>query len=227
MSGSLTVDAEPAGGTAPTSTGLIISGQVSGTSNLIKMGPGILYLSSSNNTYNGSTSITGGTLSAAAAGSLGASGSVSIANATLDFSNSGTFSRAIGLAGSGANTIQADTGVMTLSGVVSGSGSLIAAGNGTLALANAGNSYYGGTNILAGTVQIQSATALGSSTAPVTVASGASLDLNGLSPALANIAGGGVVTNSNSATTSTLSAAYAGGTASFARSFRTAPGRWR
>ena len=178
------------------------------------MGPGILYLSNTNNSYSGNTSLTGGTLSVAAAGCLGTSGSLAISNATLDFSGSGTFSRGISLSGSGANTIQADAGVMTLSGTLSGTGGLTKAGNGTLALGNSGNSYSGGTNVLAGTLQLQAAKALSSSSA-VAVAGGAALDLNGLSPALANLSGGGAVTNKSS-TTSTLNAAYVAGAASFA-----------
>ena len=96
LSGSLTVDAEGNG-----SAGLTISGSISGTSSLIKTGPGTLWLSNTNNTYNGSTQVNGGTLTAAAPGSLGASGTVSISNATLDFTGSGTFARSIVLSGSG------------------------------------------------------------------------------------------------------------------------------
>jgi autotransporter-associated beta strand protein len=214
LSGSLTVDAEPVG-VAASSVGLIVSGQISGNSALIKTGPGILYLNNTNNTYSGNTSITGGTLSAVGGGSLGASGSATIANATLDFSGSGTFTRSILLSGSGANSIQADAGVVTLSGAISGTGGLTKTGNGTLAVSNAGNSYSGATNVLAGTLQLQGAGAL-NSTPSVAITSGAMLDLNGLGPALANVAGSGAVTNGKLSSTATLSAAYAGGPASFA-----------
>ena len=71
---------------------------------------------------------------------------MSISNATLDFSDPGSFTRSIVLTGSGANTIQADSGVFKLSGVISGSGGLTKAGLGTLAISNPGNSYSGGTN---------------------------------------------------------------------------------
>jgi fibronectin-binding autotransporter adhesin len=223
LSGSLTVDAEPAGNVAPTSTGLIISGPISGGSSLAKIGPGILYMSNANNSYNGGTSITGGTLSAAAAGSLGAGGSVTIADATLDFSASGSFAQGISLSGSGTNVIQPDAGVMTLSGAVSGSGGLTKAGNGTLALSNGGNLYSGGTSVAAGILRLQAVTALGS-TSPVTVAGGAELDLDGTSPTMANISGSGTVTNSALSTTSTLSAAYVGGTASFAAAIQDGAG---
>ncbi len=221
--GSLTVDAEPAGNVAPASTGLTVSGQITGSSALVKMGPGILYLSNTSNSYSGNTSITAGTLSAAGGGCLGTSGSVTISNATLDFSASGSFSRAISLNGGGANTIQADTGIMTLSGPIGGSGSLTTAGNGIVAISNSGNTYSGATNISAGTLQLQAVQAL-NSTSAVTVGSGAVLDLNGLSPLLANIAGGGTVANNKLSTTSTLSAAYTGGAASFAAAIQDGAG---
>ena len=149
---------------------------------------------------------------------------MTISNATLDFSGPGTFGRGISLSGSGANTIQADAGVMTLSGAISGSGGLTKTGIGTLALGNAGNSYSGGTNVVAGTLQLQAATAL-SSTSAVTVAGGAALDLNGISPSLANISGSGVVTNNNLSTTSTLTAAYVGGAASYAAAIQDGAGK--
>ena len=224
MSGSLTVDAQPAGNVAPSSAGLTISGPISGAGALIKISPGVLFLTNANNTYNGNTWITGGTLGAAAAGSLGASGSVTISNATLDFSGAGTFARAISLTGSGVNTIQSDTGVMTLSGAIGGVGGLTKAGNGTLALGSAGNSYSGGTNVAAGSLQLQAAAAL-SSTSPITVAGGASLDLNGYGPSLANLSGNGIVTNSNSASPSTLSSAYVSGSASFAAAIQDGAGQ--
>ena len=143
LGGSLTVDAEPAGNVPATSVGVLISGQISGAGGTIaKMGPGILYLGNTGNTYGGGTSITGGTLSAAAAGCIPSSGAVTISNATLDFSSGGgTLSRGISLSGSGANTIQVDAGVVTLSGAISGSGGLTTTGNGTLAISNSANSY--------------------------------------------------------------------------------------
>ncbi len=221
LAGSLTVDTEAVNDVG---TSLTVSGPISGASALIKTGPGILYLNNPNNTYNSNTSISGGTLSAAGGGSLGASGSLSISSATLDFSGPGTFARGISLSGSGANTIQADAGVMTLSGAISGSGGLTKTGIGTLAVSNSSNSYKGGTNVLAGTLQIQAAAAL-SSTSAVTVAGGAALDLNGFSPALANVSGGGAVTNNKLSTTSTLSAAYVGGAASYAAAIQDGAGK--
>ena len=54
---------------------------------------------------------------------------------------------------------------------------------------------------------------------------GPSLDLNGFSPALANVSGGGAVTNSKLSTTSTLSAAYVGAAASYAAAIQDGAGK--
>ncbi len=152
ITGSLTVDAESSAIVGPSCVGLVISSQVSGTGALMKIGPGILYLSNTDNPYRGNTSITAGTLSVAGGGSLGASGSLAIANATLDFSGSGTFARTIALTGAGVNTIEADSGPLTLSGAISGSGGLTKTGNGTLVLSSAANSFGGGTFVNSGTL---------------------------------------------------------------------------
>ena len=62
----------------------------------------------------------------------------------------------------------------------------------------------------------------------MTIAAGAALDLNGYSPTLPSISGSGAsagtVTNSSS-TTSTLSPAYSGGTASYAAAIQDGTGK--
>ena len=94
-----------------------------------------------------------------------------------------------------------------------------------MALTNSVNSYTGGTNILAGTLQIQSATP--GRLVRDAISSGGTLDLYGLSPSLANLSGGGVVTNSRPSTTSTLSTAYIGGAGNIPPPSRTVPGGLR
>ncbi len=202
LGGSLTVDAEPGGNVAPASIGLTISGQVSGNSALIKTGAGILFLNNTNNLYTGNTSVTGGTLSAAAPGSLGTSGTVTINNATLDFNGAGTFARPISLTGAASNVIQADAGAI-VSGPIVGPGGLTKTGNGTLILNNPANSFNGA-NVAVGTLQIGAATAVSGTSA---VASGATLDLNGFSPVLPSIFGVGTVTNNKASTTVNLTSA--------------------
>ncbi len=109
---------------------------------VIKSGTGTQILAGTN-TYTNSTTISGGTL--VISGLLGnGSYAASITNnASLAFSNSAS---------------------QTLSGVISGSGTLTKAGPGTLTLSQA-NSYSGGTTITGGTVQISAGGSAGGSTA--------------------------------------------------------------
>ena len=97
------------------------------------------------------------------------------------------------------------------------------AGNATLALSNAANTFGGGANVVAGTLQIRSSTALPSASS-VTVGGG-SVDLYGTSPTLATISGAGTATNNNPSTTSTLTAAYIGGTASYSAAIQDGTGK--
>jgi autotransporter-associated beta strand protein len=124
---------------------------------VIKSGTGTQILAGTN-TYTNSTTISGGTL--VISGLLGnGSYAASITNnASLAFSNSAS---------------------QTLSGVISGSGTLTKAGPGTLTLSQA-NSYSGGTTITGGTVQISAGGSAGGSTAglgtgTVSIGSGAQL----------------------------------------------------
>jgi autotransporter-associated beta strand protein len=72
--------------------------------------------------------------------------------------------------------------------VVGGGGS-----GGTVVLAGTGNTYSGGTTVSAGTLQLGNASALGSTLALTTVASGATLDVNGYTVTLGSLSGQGVV----------------------------------
>ena len=65
---------------------------------------------------------------------------------------------------------------ITVSNVISGTGTLTQAGSGSVTLAGA-NSYAGLTTVSAGTLAVGNATALGTTAAGTTVASGATLDL--------------------------------------------------
>ena len=131
---------------------MTLSGVISGSGGLNKTGNGTLALTSSANSYSGGTAITGGALIAAGGGCLGSSGTLSIVNATLDFSQPGGFAQPVSLTGAGPNTIEADAGTTTLSGAISGSGGLTKTGNGILALGNSANAYSGGTVITGGTL---------------------------------------------------------------------------
>ena len=161
----------------------------SGSLALTKVGSGTLtlgfvpaYLLSvgfTNSNYTGGTTINDGTISIMSDTSLGASGSVTINGTALAPSAlqaTGTFSsgRTISLgptSGSGQGTFDV-TGIytLTLSGAIgnngpSGTGTLVKIDTGTLALINPGDTYSGGTVITGGTVNINSDSVLGATTA--------------------------------------------------------------
>ncbi len=101
------------------------------------------------------------------------------------------------LAASGANALT--TSWAKINGAISGSGgSLIKTGGGNLILASAGT-YNGGTTIQAGMLQLGNATALGSTSGPLTVNSGL-LNLQDQNASIGNLTGtGGTIANNGSA----------------------------
>ncbi|ELF7602789.1 fibronectin-binding autotransporter adhesin ShdA [Salmonella enterica] len=107
---------------------------LSGSGSLVKTGTGELTLSG-DNSYSGGTTITGGTLTADHADSLGSG----------DIDNSGVLK----------------VGEGDLENTLSGSGSLVKTGTGELKLSG-GNDYSGGTTIIGGTLTADHADSLGS-----------------------------------------------------------------
>jgi len=83
---------------------------------------------------------------------------------------------------------------LTISGAVSGAGSLNKSGNGSLIL-SATNTYAGDTSIAAGTLKLGSGLAIPAAF-NVCLQSGGTLDLNGQSVSLKTISGSGLVSNS-------------------------------
>jgi mucin-19 len=90
----------------------------------------------------------------------------------------------------------ASSATQTISGVISGSGSLDKEGTGTLIL-TAANTYTGTTTVDAGTLAITNASALGSSAAGTTVNTGGTLDLRNVTgvPEPITLAGGTLATS--------------------------------
>ena len=152
LNGSGTISTDP--GTTLTETGVI-----SGIGSLTKVGSGTLTLVGTN-TYSGGTTINAGILAVFADNNLGATnGGLSFNGGTLESTASFTTARAMMLNGSG--TISTDPGTtLSETGVISGIGSLIKVGSGTLTLLGI-NTYSGGTVLDAGTLTVNGPQALG------------------------------------------------------------------
>lgn len=178
------------------------TGTISGSGAVEKTGAGTLAVSGSN-TYSGGTTITQGTLSAAADNVLGASsGALTLNGGTLQFGS------AFNLASSRAVSITANNGTIDTQGFnstvaqnITGAGSLTKLGSGTLTL-NGANSYAGGTNVNAGTVAVgdgTSASAALSGGGAVSVASGATL--GGYGSVTGNVMNNGTIAAANAVKT--------------------------
>ena len=206
----------------------------SDTLSISKSGSGTQTLAVASGTYDGATTITGGTLSINSAASLGtATGQTTASTGTLDLGGLALAStETINLTGSGAGGAGALTGsnavaasnaivltgtgaigttaTLTVNAVIGGSGNLSKVGAGTLVLTG-NNTYAGGTTIAQGTLAAGAANVLGNSSG-VSVASGARLNLAGFNQAITKLDGvaGSVVSNDagggGSAATLTISA---------------------
>lgn len=125
-------------------------------SSLVKTGDGKMVLAA-NNTYTGTTTISGGTLQVGNGGTSGALGSGNVTNSgTLSINRNNAY---------------------TLGSVISGTGSLIQAGTGTTTL-TAANSYSGGTVVNAGVLQATTESQLGASNGAVTLNGGQLMNNN-------------------------------------------------
>ena len=121
------------------STTLTYGGIIAGSNNLTKSGNGTLLLSGIN-TYSGTTTISAGTLNVSGQLGSGTYSSNIINNGILQYSSSSN---------------------QTLSGVISGSGSLLKDGSGELILSGT-NTYVGSTTLSAGSIRISADSGLGS-----------------------------------------------------------------
>ncbi len=204
LNGPLTV-----GGIGNTSFGAVISG----SGGINKQGPGSITLSGAN-TYSGGTTLRGpGTLSINSASALGStSGPLTVDEGTLNMQgNSLTVGNLTGTGG----TITGTSGNRTLTigqgnfeGViedgVGGTTALGVSGGGGVTLAGA-NTYSGGTTLRgSGTFTINSASALGSTSGPLTVDDG-TLNMQGNSLTVGNLTGtGGIITGTSGNRTLTI-----------------------
>lgn len=178
--GSLTVSATANIAVDTSSGNVTISDALSSSRTLLKVGANTLTLSGGSS-YTGSTVILNGTIATSGANKLPDTSAINISSgATLSLGGNDTVGSVAG-AGSialGANTLTtgADNTSTTLSGVISGTGSVFKTGTGVLTLSGA-NTFSGGLTVDNGTVKMGNSSARGSG---ATVLSNTGiLDLNG------------------------------------------------
>jgi fibronectin-binding autotransporter adhesin len=194
--GAVTLNASPT--LTVTANTLTVGGAISGGFGLTKAGAGALILNGANN-FTGGMTLSAGILDLGNATALGTSaGTFTITAGTIDNTSGGalaltnnnpqalngsftfTGSNALNL-GTGAVTLGANPTVtitantLTLGGAISGAHSLTKAGAGTLVLSGA-NNFTGGVSLTAGTLDINSATALGTSAGTFALTAGVTLD---------------------------------------------------
>ena len=135
------------------------NGGIAGTGTLTKSGAARVEISNTSHSFTGGVTINGGTLAAfsvansGVSSSLGAGTDITINAATLEYTGFGGDStdRAITI-NSGGATIKTESGSVTLSGAISGSGNLTKTGAGTLVIS--GTNSYGNTVISQGVLQV-------------------------------------------------------------------------
>jgi fibronectin-binding autotransporter adhesin len=184
------------GGTLSVSAGFVESPFDSGA--LVKYGSGDLDLYGANNALT-SLSVTGGSVTLENGTTLSATPAVAVAaGAVLDI---GFDSQVVGaLTGNGriilggvSLTAGADNSNALFSGSITGPGSFVKQGTGTLTLTSA-NTYLGPTTVSVGTLRLGAPGATAGAGGAMSVASGATFDLNGVNATVGSLAGGGNVT---------------------------------
>ena len=202
---------------------------VSGSGSLTKQGGGLLVLAQAN-TYAGNTVISNGTVQLGVANAIpGGAGKGDITvGGTLDLNaNSAVLN---GLSGGGTvDTVAGGTPTLTLgssgssatfNGIIqntAGTLTLTKNGSGTLTLGG-NNTYSGATTVNAGTLKLANANALGSTAGGTTVATNATLDLNGQAIAgeVLTLQSGATLQNSSGTAASTTGNINAAGGATYA-----------
>ncbi|BBU69766.1 autotransporter-associated beta strand repeat-containing protein [Fluviibacter phosphoraccumulans] len=233
FSGNITLTNSVIIGTADT---LALSGVISGgtTNVLTKSGTGSLNLTG-NNSYRGATNVNAGTLVASHTNALGTTeGGVTVASgATLEINNVSVGNEALSLSGAGVGSIGALVGTgnaalsgnisplspasigtadtLTLSGIIDGGSATVLSKVGSGRLTLSGNNIYrGATNVNAGTLVASHANALGTTEGGVTVASGATLEINNVSIGGETLSLSGAGVGSIGALVGTGNAAFSG-----------------
>ena len=154
----------------------------------------------------------GGTLTLNGNGGTGTGSFVNSANIQVT-GNVDTIAVPLILGSNVQATITNSSDELTISGNIAGAGGLGMSGAGTLVLSGT-NSYTGGTQILSGTVQAGSSSALGNITNGLTLFGG-TLDLNGNSITVGTLYGAGTVDNLLSGSMATLTVGADGSNSTF------------
>jgi fibronectin-binding autotransporter adhesin len=167
-----------------------IAAELTGAAELVKMDPGTLILSGINS-YTGGTTIREGTVQVSADNNLGAAaGAVTLDGGTLRTTADFTVARTFNLLSTG--TIFTDPGTtLSVSGTMSGAGSLTKDGGGDLVLLTAAI-YTGSTTVAEGTLRAGAANVFSAASAH-SVLAGATLDLNGFDQTLSALTNAGLV----------------------------------
>uniref|UniRef100_UPI000A4A296F DUF4347 domain-containing protein n=1 Tax=Comamonas testosteroni TaxID=285 RepID=UPI000A4A296F len=175
------------GGTTLTFTNssgtVTIGSTLAGSGSLEKTGGGTLALASVSNEANmsGGITVSGGTLQVHNDDHL-SSGTLTLNGGTLTNNSTGfTIDNAIAIGASGGSiNVGGGAGAtqLTLSGVISGSGTLVKNGQAILQI-DGNNTYTGATNVTAGTLIANHANALGTLAGATTVSSGATVRIAG------------------------------------------------
>ena len=177
-------------------------GQTFGDYGIIKEGSGTLQTNTSSSTYSGGITLSEGTLLLVRAGA--GTGIIAMSDGTTLAIGSAVIDTDIpnNVTLAGTNTINADSGIQTLSGVLSSSGNLTKSGVGILALSN-DNTYSGGTTLSAGTLSLAANTGAGTGT--VAMSDGTALALGSAIAASNNVTLAGTNTINVDSGTGTLS----------------------
>lgn len=161
---------------------LVGPGAITGNATIVKSGAELLSLGGAH-TFTGEVAMNGGTVSvdtladSNVASPLGAGTTLSFNGGTLEYTGfAGATNRAITLGASGG-TIQSTTNI-TLSGLVTGTGSLTKTGAATLVMTGANTGFNGGFTIREGSVQFSTADAIGGADQTVTL-NGGTLEYTG------------------------------------------------
>ncbi|MFD1786118.1 autotransporter-associated beta strand repeat-containing protein [Sphingomonas floccifaciens] len=171
-----------------------IDAAIGGSGGLTKLDSGTLILGGQNG-YSGATTVSGGTLRLASTNAIASSSGVALeSGATLDVAADNTLATLSGTGSvqlTGTLSVGANNAAGAFGGTFSGTGALEKVGSGVFSISGS-QSHGGGTRVTAGTLRLDGATGLG--TGAVTVASGATLDLNGAALSVSRLAGTGAVT---------------------------------